>query len=218
MTLEEMGSFFDARTEGYEAHMLNDLAGAENYRRIAALIPPQGQPHILDLGCGTGLELDEIFKVNPGVRVTGIDLAEKMLEKLKQKHAARLRQLHIILADYMKYDFGQARYDVVLSAQTLHHFTHEEKAALYRRLHACLKPAGLYIEADYVAEDQATEDRFFAEKKRRLAEQGNAPGFYHIDTPCTVDNQLKLLRAAGFVKPEVAWEKKHFVIIEATRI
>ena len=40
---------------------------------------------VLDLGCGTGLELEYYFRLNSTAMVTGIDLAAGMLQKLKEK-------------------------------------------------------------------------------------------------------------------------------------
>jgi tRNA (cmo5U34)-methyltransferase len=198
MPLEEMDAFFNARIDTYEEHMLRDLDSAEVYIEIAGLIPSDRGLKLLDLGCGTGLELDEIFKVNPIVQVTGIDLAEKMLEKLRQKHAARKSQLNLILADYFEYNFGKNMFDVALSVETLHHFSYEEKTGLYRKIFTALKPNGFYIESDYVAPDQEFEDFHFAEKQRIYAEQCITEGFYHYDTPCTVENQIGMLKKAGF--------------------
>jgi tRNA (cmo5U34)-methyltransferase len=81
MPLEEMSSFFNSRIEGYEEHILRETNRA--YVDTAKLIPATLGLKLLDLGCGTGLELDEIFKVNPTVQVTGIDLTASMLEKLR---------------------------------------------------------------------------------------------------------------------------------------
>ena len=201
MPLEEMGSFFNTRLDKYEQH-IQELVGAEVYTVIARLIPSTRGLKILDLGCGTGLELDEIFKVNPTVEVTGIDLAKKLLEKLSQKHSARKSQLKLILADYLNYDFGKNAFDVALSVQTLHHFSYKEKAGLYKRVYASLKPDGLYIESDYVAPTQEFEDFHFTESKRIRAEQGITEGYYHYDTPCTVENQIGMLKTAGFNKVE----------------
>jgi tRNA (cmo5U34)-methyltransferase len=156
MPLEEMGAFFNDRVDSYEAHMLRD--GNESYVATAKLIPQTEGLKLLDLGCGTGLELDEIFRINPTVQVTGIDLAEKMLEKLRQKHAARRNQLNLVQADYLKYDFGQNVFDVALSFETLHHFPAKEKTELYKRIYAGLKPSGFYIEADYMAPTPEFED------------------------------------------------------------
>jgi tRNA (cmo5U34)-methyltransferase len=215
--LEKMGDFFNARVGEYEQHMLRAIAGAADYIEVAKLIPPAADVKLLDLGCGTGLELDEIFKVNPTVRVTGIDLAEKMLEKLKQKHIERKNQLTLIAADYFKYDLGKEIYDVALSVETLHHFTHEEKIKLYRKIRESLKPSGFYIEGDYMAPTQKFEDFHFAEKKRLFAEQKLSRELYHCDTPCTVENQIKLLKQSGFISIQLIWERKNFAILKADK-
>ena len=63
--LETMSDFFTARVDGYDEHMLRDVEGCkEGYPLMASLIPTNTR-RLLDLGCGTGLELDEIFKLYP---------------------------------------------------------------------------------------------------------------------------------------------------------
>jgi tRNA (cmo5U34)-methyltransferase len=200
--LEEMGSFFNARIDGYETHMVKDANDNLTYSETAKLIPAKKNLKLLDLGCGTGLELDEIFKVNPTVQVTGIDLAGKMQEKLMQKHAGRQSQLNLIQADYSKYDFGKNVYDVTVSYSSLHHFTPEEKIGLYRKIYAALKPGGFYLEDDYMAPTQEYEDFHFAENKRIRAALGIKEGYYHYDTPCTAENQIAMLKKAGFKRVE----------------
>jgi tRNA (cmo5U34)-methyltransferase len=203
MPLEEMGSFFNARVDKYEHHMLHNLDIARDYREIAGLIPTTTGLKILDLGCGTGLELDEIFKVNPEAQVTGIDLAGKLLEKLRSKHIARKNQLNLVLADYFEYDFGENAFDVALSVQTLHHFSYEKKIGLYKKIHVSLKQNGFYVESDYMAPDQEFEDFHFAESKRIRTEQGITEGYYHYDTPCAVENQIGMFHKAGFSTVEI---------------
>ena len=78
--LEEMDAFFTRRLDGYEAHMLAHWA--DDYKNLADALPP-GAKRILDLGCGTGLELDEIFRRFPEMQVVGVDLSPAMLEKLR---------------------------------------------------------------------------------------------------------------------------------------
>ena len=95
--LEEMGSFFGARIGDYEEHMLEHWAFGYEY---LAKIVPENTKHVLDLGCGTGLELDELFKLQPDVKITGIDLAPAMMEKLKGKHADKNLNRRTYPADY----------------------------------------------------------------------------------------------------------------------
>ncbi len=202
--LEEMASFFNSRVDTYDEHMLKDIDGAEEfYIETARLIPTKPGLKLLDLGCGTGLELDEIFKINPSVQVTGIDLAEEMIRKLKQKHADRGNQLNLVIADYFEYDFGENAFDAVLSVQTLHHFTHEEKIELYKKVRRSLRHSGVYVEVDYMSPTQEYEDSCFAENKRIRAEMGVTEGLYHFDTPCTVENQITMLKTAGFSPIEI---------------
>lgn len=217
--LEEMSSFFDSRIESYEEHMLkiNKTRDYVDYIEIAKLVPAARGLKLLDLGCGTGLELDEIFKINPTVQVTGIDMSRKLLEKLGRKHADKKKQLNLILADYLKYDLGENTFDIALSVATLHHFSYEEKIRLYKRIYAALKSDGFYIESDYMAPTQEFEDFHFAESKRIRAEQGIKEGYYHYDIPCTVENQMGMLKKAGFGKVEKIVQKENGAILTARK-
>ncbi len=59
---EEMGAFFNARAEGYDDHMRKVLDAPAFYGAIAEAVAPTDDPiAVLDLGCGTGLELAGIF-------------------------------------------------------------------------------------------------------------------------------------------------------------
>ena len=66
--------------------MLENVEGCKNGYKVLAQNIPQNAENVLDLGCRTGLELDEIFKIYPQISVTGIDLSAEMLEELKRKH------------------------------------------------------------------------------------------------------------------------------------
>ncbi len=198
MSIETMSDFFAARVEGYDEHMINNVEGCrEGYVKMASLIP-QNTQKLLDLGCGTGLELDEIFKRFPDVEVVGIDLTREMLDKLRLKHPDKNMQL--ICGDYFKTDLGTNKFDCAVSFETMHHFTPETKIELYRRIYNAVKPGGCYIECDYMVETQAEQEFLFAEAARLRRDAGvtDESVFYHIDTPCTIHNQEKMFLEAGF--------------------
>ncbi|MDD6175763.1 MAG: class I SAM-dependent methyltransferase [Firmicutes bacterium] len=191
--LEAMSAFFDRRIEDYEEHM---SPWKKHYQWMAGLIPPSART-LLDIGCGTGLELDEIFSRMPGLQVTGIDLSAEMLAVLKQKHSGK--PLTLIRDDYFRYDFGENRFDAAVSFETLHHFAAEKKEEVFRKICRSLVPGGVYLECDYIAVSQQIEDLLFAECERRRRRDGIAPGvFVHFDTPLTLEHEIQAIRRAGF--------------------
>lgn len=204
-SLEEMSSFFDKRIETYEEHMMTEVNGAkEAYLEIAKYIPEMDQMRLVDLGCGTGLELEEIYKKSPSLLVTAIDLSKEMLAKLREKYVDKNIKLNKM--SYFDFNYGEGNYEAALSCMTLHHFTPKEKIGLYQKLYNGLVPGGRYVECDYMLEDQELEDFYFAESKRIREENGIVEGIYHYDTPCTVENQIKMLLQAGFSKVEKVWK------------
>ena len=191
--LETMSGFFDVRINDYEDHMQQ---WKRHYEWMAELLPPCCET-MLDIGCGTGLELDHIFARFPDLNVTGIDLSEKMLEKLRQKHPDKA--LRLICHDYFLYNFGVDCFDVAVSFETLHHYKIERKTALFEKICQCLKPGGIYLECDYIATSQAMEDLVFAECQRKRIRDGiDENTFVHFDTPLTIDHEIGAMQKAGF--------------------
>ena len=88
--LEKMADFFENRLDGYDEHMMTNIEAADEfYPFTAKQLPTTENCHILDLGCGTGLELEEYYLLNPSARITGIDLSQGMLSTLKKKFAEK---------------------------------------------------------------------------------------------------------------------------------
>ena len=78
--LEKMADFFASRVDSYDEHMLSKVEGCrEGYEKMALFVPKTAK-RLLDLGCGTGLELDEILKLMPDIEITGVDLTQEMLD------------------------------------------------------------------------------------------------------------------------------------------
>ena len=215
--LEKMGEFFDARLNGYEEHMLTCIESAPEFYPITAdYLPKEAHAAVLDLGCGTGLELNEYFRMNPAAHITGIDLAPGMLKALQEKFPDKALDLH--LGSYFDLPFGESCFDAAVSVESLHHFTQAEKLPLYKKLHNALKDGGYFILTDYFSLTEEEETSTRAELLRLKAEQGLAEDeFYHFDTPLTVDHEVEVLRDAGFASVDVlhAWGPTY--LIKATK-
>jgi ubiquinone/menaquinone biosynthesis C-methylase UbiE len=212
--LEKMADFFASRIDTYDEHMLSYCKNG--YVKLAEAIPANAAS-LLDLGCGTGLELVEIFKRNPEIKVTGVDLTKEMLDKLNDRFSNK--NITLINASYFEYDFGTNMYDVAISAETLHHFEHGDKVTLYEKIFNALAASGKYIECDYMVVNQEEEDFYYSESKRLRKENGVEDGeFYHYDTPCTVDNQIAMLKKAGFRNVKEIWREESTTIVVAEKL
>lgn len=214
--IEEMGSFFNVRAEGYEKHMEDAINSFEEYYRLVSstLEYTEEAIEILDLGCGTGLELEEIFRKAPNARVTCMDLSEEMLKILKEKYKDKLNQINRAIASYLEEDFGIKKYDYVFGIMTMHHFLYDEKLDLYKRIKLALKDNGSYIEGDYVV-SKYYEKKWLKQRVDLLKEQGNEKiKLYHIDIPFALTTQRRLFEEAGFKSLHIIFEKGEHLIYE----
>ena len=144
---------------------------------------------VLDLGAGTGLELIHLFELFPNIKVTVIDITENMLEELKKRSFSN--NVTTICGDFFEVEFGND-YDAVISTSALHHFKKEEKEILYKKIYACLKDNGQFINSDRIA---LTEE---FEKQQVYELDNNIENYKHIDTPLTVEHELEILKRVGF--------------------
>ena len=201
--LERMSEFFEKRLNGYDEHMLTNIESARVfYPFTAECLPKANDCRVLDLGCGTGLELEYYFAQNPTARVTGIDLSQGMLDALSAKFEGK--DITLICDSYFDAPLGENVFDAAVSVESLHHFTQKEKIPLYEKLCEAIKDGGYFVLTDYFApsdeDEQMYRDAFLALK----SEQGITDSeFYHYDTPLTVAHEIEALTSAGFSTVEV---------------
>ena len=201
--LEKMADFFETRLDGYDQHMLENIESArEFYPFTTDLLPENNGCHILDLGCGTGLELEYYFPKNPTGKITGIDLSQGMLDALKTKFPGK--DITLLCGSYFDTPLGENEFDSAVSVESLHHFTKKEKVGLYARLKKSLKDGGYFILTDYFSESDE-EERIHRQNLLTLkAQQGiTDDDFYHYDTPLTVNHEREALMEGGFSSVEV---------------
>ena len=201
--LEKMNEFFNKRLDGYDEHMMTNIESSDVFYPFTAdCLPKKDGAKILDLGCGTGLELEHYFRLNPSAKITGIDLSESMLNALKNKFPEK--ELTLICGSYFDVPFDENTFDAAVSVESLHHFTKEEKIPLYIKLCKALKDGGYFILTDYFASTDEDEQAFRNELLRLKKEQGiDDNEFYHYDTPLTIEHETEALLQAGFSSVEV---------------
>lgn len=102
---------YDRRWRGYLWATLQQALDA---------LPLRGTERILDVGCGTGEFERMAIERHPTLELVGVDVTSAMLELARQKLAGS-SQVRFHLADAESLPFEPEQFDVVVTANMLHH-------------------------------------------------------------------------------------------------
>ena len=139
--------------ELYQRGMRAAAAGAA--REIAHQVPmPEGAREMLDIGGSHGLNSVAICRLHPGLRSTILDLPDAVAKAapLLAREGMGDRVVHRA-GDVLAEDLGVERYDVVFTANVLHHFDDPTNRELARRVARALRKGGYYVICDFIRPD-----------------------------------------------------------------
>ncbi|HEV8247425.1 MAG TPA: methyltransferase domain-containing protein, partial [Polyangiaceae bacterium] len=94
---------------------------------------------MLDIACGTGIQLLANGKRFPALKMQGLDLSAAMLEAARAKRP----DIEWLQGDASKLPFSDASFDYVSSQFCFHHFS--DKAAVLAEIERVLRPGGRYV-------------------------------------------------------------------------
>ncbi len=170
---DDHGRAFDLASKGYDSHAVRGLA--DTARGLVAVAGPQRGDRVLDIATGTGwAALAAAVAVGQGGQVVGVDIADGMLDKARQKAgAAGIKNVEFRKADATKLPFEDGTFDMAIAASCL--FFMPDMAAAAREWARVVKPGGkvafsCFGEACF----QPMMDRF--EEEVRKAGVGLPPG------------------------------------------
>jgi tRNA (cmo5U34)-methyltransferase len=179
---------------------------------------------VLDLGGGTGALAAAIAERYPDARVEIWDTDDAMLAVARERCGAFGERV-----SYRAQSFTDPlpACDAVAACIALHHVKDlRVKAALYRNIHAALRPGGLFVNADTaVCETPALRDHAFRlwADSMRVHGIGEAEARAHFASWAKDDyyppliTELRLLAEAGFTEPECFWREGAAVVFGAQR-
>lgn len=199
-----------------------DIYVIERRRMLAVLrsfyryfLGAKNRCHVLDLGCGDGIIVHELLKVDASIKATLVDGSEDMLKRAENrlKGFGDHRFLKASFQDLLHKNILDKIYDFAVSSLAIHHLATDEKTALFRTVHSRLTAGGYFLIIDVVLAPTGALEHWYLslwrewinERKTLLGIEGD----YFDDVirrykdctdnqPDTLDSQLNALKAVGF--------------------
>lgn len=186
---------------------------------LKKLLPADRRSLVLDLGGGTGALAEAVAEVLPSAEIEIWDTDPAMLAVARERCARfgdRIR--------YVERSFAAplTPCDAVVACIALHHVKElTVKRAIYRNIHAALRPGGIFLNADTAIAATGTLREFsYQEWVNAMAPHGitAAQARAHFASWAQEDHypplatELRLAGEAGFADPECFWREIPFVI------
>lgn len=189
--------FWDFIAERYARQPVADEAAYQAKLRVSReYFRPDMQ--VLEFGCGTGSTA--IAHAPYVAHIRGIDISPKMIDIARRKAAAGIDNVGFEVSSIDALDAGAARYDAVMGHSILHLVDAPE--AVIAKVHALLKPGGVFISSTMCLGDSLTQRIIKA-----VVSLGAVVGLLPSLTAFTQQALRDTLLAAGF---EIAhsWQPK----------
>jgi tRNA (cmo5U34)-methyltransferase len=177
---------------------------------------------VLDLGAGTGLLSAAVLDRHPGVEVVLLDGAPEMLARSQERLPADSST--IVVGD-LRAALPAGPFDAVVSALAIHHLEDPQKRELFARIHAALRPGGVFVNAEQVLADtpwlREREREMWRESCRAAgaseAEIADAEARMRHDRCSSVRSQLDWMGAAGFEDRGCFFKHLQFAVLAGWR-
>ncbi|MGW0230372.1 class I SAM-dependent methyltransferase [Actinopolymorpha singaporensis] len=140
----EMRDYWNAFAPTFDEepdHGLLDPLVRRAWRDLLLGVLPAGPADVLDLGCGTGTL--SVLLAEAGYRVSGVDLAERMVETAKVKAAAAGVDVAFDQGDAAQPPHQPHSFDVVLTRHVL--WALSDRAGALERWVQLLRPGGQLV-------------------------------------------------------------------------
>ena len=193
-----MGGEWHFDAESYLAMVRSEIPTYDELQqRLADATADIAAGRILDLGSGTGVTAVNVLAGHPGATLLGVDGSPEMLS-----HARAVLPDATFLDGPLEGPLPDGPFDLVVSAFAVHHLVSADKADLFRRIAAVLRPGGRFVLCDVVVPTEPVATP--------------VPLEGGVDLPDRVDDQIEWLRQAGF-DPTVVHLDGDLAIIRADR-
>lgn len=118
-----------------------------NFLKKAISEIPSKNINVLDIACGTGRMLPEIFKTKKKIKYIGLDSSNEMFNELKKKEVFRKnkKDISLVLSDATKLPFKDNSFDIVYTYHLLWHIPENDQETVINEMLRVTKKGGIII-------------------------------------------------------------------------
>ena len=131
-------------------------------RKAFHMLPQLDKPHILDIGCGSGVPTLELARLCNG-HIIGIDRNQSLLDSLTRKieKAGLSHRVHTLKCSLFNLDFPDESFDIIWSEGSIFVIGFKKGLSTWRRF---IKPTGFLVVHD--------ESKNFTKKREQISRCG----------------------------------------------
>lgn len=168
-------------------------------------------PAWLDVGCGTGKMAQEALRAVKPERFVFCDACAGMIEICRGRFCAPYFAFTVSAVQELEYE---KEFDVVTAIQVHHYLQKDERAAAIKKCWRALKPGGIFISYENFAPQGRVIEKLYRDRWQawQLDQGGTQTDCQrHRERygkeyfPVSLQEQLQLLKAAGFKEAEILW-------------
>lgn len=142
---QKVNNYYRFHSKIYDATRWSFLFGRRSLIREIPDLP--ANPRILEIGCGTGYNIQHLQERYPQAQITGIDHSTAMLNKARKK-IGDIKQICLLNTAYGSQELNQQSFDLILLSYSLT-MMGTSTASVFNHLHRDLKPGGLIAVVDF---------------------------------------------------------------------
>ncbi len=171
---------------------------AEN-RRVGELARLRPESRVLEIGTGTGAFAR--YAAERCASVRAIDISEIMLAYAAQRaRESGLNNVAFERAGFLSFEAAPGEFDAVVTGLALHHLSDVWKGVALNRIHAALRPGGVFVLIDVVFDWKDTTPEEYFTRIMPLAPGSRMQFARHIADELSTTQWIMtgLLERAGF--------------------
>jgi tRNA (cmo5U34)-methyltransferase len=131
---------------------------------------------VLDLGCGDGIIIHELLKVDSSIKATLLDGSNDMLSRAKErlKGYDKCKFICASFQDILDRIVNLDNFDLVISSMATHHLSMDDKTALFKTIYSHLNPEGYFLNTDVILSPSETLEKWYLQLWREWINEREA--------------------------------------------